>query len=85
MVLAESLMITHLVPLITLRGSNERKMIIGAASFNESKCKGNPDTSKEFKNSTGKCTAWDLSNTKSSDLYSTGSPGNCATKAVLIV
>ena len=85
MVFAESLVITHLVPLVTLGGSNERKMIIGSASFNESKCKGNPDISKEFKNSTGKCTAWDSSSTESSDMYSTGSPGNCATKAVLIV
>ena len=33
----------------------------------------------------GKCTAWDSSSTESSELYSTGSPGNCATKAVLIV
>ena len=60
-------------------------MIIGAASFNESKCEGNLDTSKEFKNSMGKCTAYDSSGTESSDLYSTGSPGNCATKGVLIV
>ena len=85
MVLAESLVIIHLVPFVTLGGSKERKMIIGAASFNESKCEGNPDTSKEFKNSMGKWTAWDSSRTKSSDRYSTGSPGNCATKAVLIV
>ena len=33
----------------------------------------------------GKCTAWDSSSTESSDLYSTGLPGNCAIKAVLIV
>ena len=33
----------------------------------------------------GKCTAWDSSSTESRDLSSTGSPGNCATKAVLIV
>ena len=85
MVFAESLVITHLVPLVTLGESNERKMIIGALSFNESKCKGNPDTSQELKNSTGKCTAWDSPSTESSDLYLTGSPGNCATKAVLIV
>ena len=74
MVLAESLVITHLVPLVILGGCNELKMIIGAASFNESKCEGNPDTSKEFKNSMGKCTAWDSSGTEFSDLYSTGSP-----------
>ena len=43
MVFAESLVITHLVPLVTLGGSNELKMIIGATSFNESKCEGNPD------------------------------------------
>ena len=48
MVFAESLVITHLVPLVALGGSNERKMIIGAASFNESKFEGIPDTSKEF-------------------------------------
>ena len=60
-------------------------MIIGAASFNERECEGNPETSKEFKNSMGKCTAWDSSSTESSDLYSTDSPGNCATKAVLII
>jgi len=84
MVFAESLVITHLVPLVA-PGSNERKMIIGAASFNDSKCEGNPDISKEFKNSMGKCTAWDSSGTESSDLFSTGSPGNCATKGMLIV
>ena len=28
-------------------------MTIGAGSFNESKCEGNPDTTKEFKNSMG--------------------------------
>ena len=50
MVFAESLVITHLVPLVTLGEYDERKMIIGTASFNESKCEGNPDTSKEFKN-----------------------------------
>ena len=33
MVFAESLVITHLVPLVTLGGSNELKMIIGVASF----------------------------------------------------
>ena len=82
---AESLVITHLVPLVTLGGSNECKMTIGAASFNESKCEGNSDTSKEFKNSTGKCTAWDSSSTESSDRYSKGSPGNCAIKVMLIV
>ena len=60
-------------------------MVIGAVSFNESKCEGNPDTSKEFKNSMGKCKAWDSSSTESSDLYSTGSTGNRATKAMLIV
>ena len=61
MVLAESLVITHLVPLVTLGGSNERKMIIGTASFNKRECEGNPETSKECKNSMGKCTAWDSS------------------------
>ena len=30
MVFAESLVITHLVPLVTLGGSKDRKMIIGA-------------------------------------------------------
>ena len=74
MVFTESSVITHLVPLVTLGGSKERKMINGVASFNESKCEGNPETSKEFKNSMGKCTAWDSSSTESSDLYSTGSP-----------
>ena len=33
----------------------------------------------------GKCTARDSSSTESNDLYSTDSPGSCATKAVLIV
>jgi len=60
-------------------------MIIGTAIFNESRCKRNPYTSKEFKNSMGKCTAWNSSSTESNDLYSTGSPDNCATKAVLRV
>ena len=67
MVLAESLVITHLVPFVTLGGSKEHKLIIGTASFNVSKCEGNPDTSKEFKNSMGKCTAWDSSRTESSN------------------
>jgi len=40
---------------------------------------------KSLKNSIGKCTASDSSSTESNNLYSTGSPGNCATKAVLIV
>ena len=66
-------------------GSNDCKMIIEAAIFNESKCEGNPETSKEFRNSVGKCTAWDSSSTESNDLYSTESPGSCATRAVLIV
>ena len=85
MVLAERLVIAHLVPLVTLGGPKERKMIIGAASFYVSKCEGNFETSKEFKNSMGKCTAWNSLSTESRDLYSTGSPGNCATKVVLIV
>ena len=37
-VLAESLVITHLVPLVTRGGSKERKIVIGAPTFNESKC-----------------------------------------------
>ena len=45
------------------RGFKEREMIIGAASFNVSKCEGNYETSKEFKNSMGKCMAWDSSST----------------------
>ena len=49
MVFGESLVITHLVPLVTLGGSKDRKMIIGAAIFSESKWEGNPETSKEFK------------------------------------
>ena len=85
MVLAESFVITHLVPLVTLGGSKDRKMIIGAASFNVSRCEGNPETSKEFKNSIGKCTAWDSSGTESNDLYLTESPGNYASSEVFIV
>ena len=84
MVFAESLVITHLVPLVTLGGSKDRKMIIGAEIFNDSRCEGNPETSREFRNSIGKCTAWDSSSTESNDLYSTDSPGSCATRAVLI-
>ena len=52
MVFAESLVIMHLVPLVTLGGSKDRKMIIGAETFNDNRCKGNPETSREFKNST---------------------------------
>ena len=48
-------------------------------------CEGNPETSREFRNSMGKCTAWDSSSTESSDLYSTVSPGNYATNVALIV
>ena len=76
MVFAESLVITHLVPLVTLGGSKDRKMIIGAETFNDSRCEGNPETYREFRNSIGKCTAWDSSSTESNDLYSTDSPGN---------
>ena len=85
MVFAESLVIAHLVPLVTLGGSKDRKIIIGAESFKDSTCEGNPETSREFKNSMGKCTAWDSSSTESKDLYSTDSPGNCATNVALIV
>ena len=81
MVLAESLVITHLVPFVTLGGSKERL----GQQVSMSKCEGNPDTSKEFKNSMGKCTAWNSSSTESSDQYSTGLPGNSANKAMLIV
>ena len=66
------------------RGSKDRKMIIGAETFNDNRCEGNPETSREFRNSIGKCTAWDSSNTESNNLYSTGSPGSCVTRAVLI-
>ena len=48
--------------------------------------KENPETSREFKKFYGeKCTAWDSSSTESKDLYSTDSPGNCATNVALIV
>ena len=40
MVFAESLVITHLVPLVTLGGSKDRKMIIGAPILNDSRCEG---------------------------------------------
>ena len=66
---AESLVITHLVPLVTLRGSKDRKMIIGAEICNDSRCEGNPETLREFRNSIGKCEAWDSSNMESNDLY----------------
>ena len=85
MVFAESLVITHLVPLVTLGGSKDRTIIIGAKSFKDSVYEGNPETSSEFRNSTGKCTAWDSSSTEFSDLYSTDSPGNCATNVALIL
>ena len=64
-------MVLHLVPLVTLEGSEDRKMIIGAAIFNDNRCDGNPETSREFKNFMGICTAWDSSSTESKDLYST--------------
>ena len=85
MVFAESLVITHLIPLVTLGGSKDHKIIIGADSFKDSVCEGNPGTSREFRNSMGKCTAWDSSSTEYSDLYSTVSPGNYATNVALIV
>ena len=49
MVFAESLVITHLVPFVTLGGSKDRKIIIGAESFKDSTCDGNPEISREFK------------------------------------
>jgi len=48
MVFAESLVITHLVPLVTLEESKDHRMTIGAVIFNEIRCEGNPETSKEF-------------------------------------
>ena len=42
-------------------GSSECKIIIGAPTFNESKCGGKPETSKECKHSVGNSTAWDSS------------------------
>ena len=85
MVLAESLVTTHLVPFVTRGGSKERKIIIGAPTFNESKCGGNPDTSREFKNSVGNLTASDSSGTEFKDLYCVHSPGNYSTRVVLMV
>ena len=84
MVFAESLVTMYLVRLVTLGGSKDRKMIIGAETFNDSRCEGNPETSREFRNSIGKCTAWDSSSTESNDLYSMHSPGGCTTREVLI-
>ena len=72
-------------PLVTRGGSNERKNIIGAPTFNESKCGGNPDTSKEFKNSLGNSATWHSSGTVYKYLYWMHSPGNCSTKVVLMV
>ena len=65
-------------------GSKDRKMIIGAETFNDSRCEENPKTFREFRNSIGKCTAWDSSSTVSNNLYSTDSPGSRATRTVLI-
>ena len=79
MTFAESLAITHLVPFVTFGGFKDSKIIIGAATF---KCEGNPETSKEFKNSVGN---WDSSGTEFKDLYSTQSPGNCSTRVVLVL
>ena len=84
MVFGESFVITHLVPLVTLGGYKDCKMVIGAASFNDSRWERSPETTKEFRNSIGKCTIWNSSSTESNDLYSTDSPGNCVTKLVLI-
>ena len=52
-VLAESLVITHPMPFVTLEGSNNCKIIIGALTFKDSKCKGKPKASKEYKNFIG--------------------------------
>ena len=50
MVFAESLVITHLVPFVTLGDlCKDRKIIIGAAIFNKSKREGNPETSRNSK------------------------------------
>ena len=68
MVFAESLVITHLVPLVTLGGSKDRKIIIGAESFKDSTCEGNPETSREFKNSMGKMHSLGSSSTESKEL-----------------
>ena len=56
---AESLVIQYLVPLIILGRFKDSKIIIGAESFKNYLRKGNPKTSREFKNSIGKCIAWD--------------------------
>ena len=86
MVLAESLVITHLVPFVPLGGSKECKMIIGAASFNESKCEGNKIPLKSLK------IQWENAQP---GIHQEQNPvictqqahqvRNCATKAVLIV
>jgi len=46
MLLAKSLVITHLVRLATRGGSNEDKIIEGTPAFKDSKCGDNPETSK---------------------------------------
>ena len=45
---AERLVITHLVLLVTLGGS-DHKMVNGAPIFNENRCEGNSEITKEFK------------------------------------
>ena len=57
-----------MLTLVTFGGSKDCKIIIGAENFKDSTCEGNPETSREFKNSMGKCTAWDSSSTESKDL-----------------
>jgi len=47
--LPESLVTTHLVPLVTCGGSKEHKIIIGAPTFDESKCGATPRLLKSLK------------------------------------
>jgi len=83
--LAESLVTMHLVPLVTRGGSKERKIIISAPTFNESKCGATLRLLKSLKNSVGNSTARVSSGTESKDLYWMQSPGNSSTKVLLMV
>jgi len=84
MLLAESLVITHLVPLVTLGGCSERKIIIGVPTFNESKRGGKPETSKSLKTQLETWQPGDSPGTESNDLYWMHSPGSCSTRVVLM-
>ena len=67
------------VPLVKWGGSSDRNTIMGIPTLRQRVCGGNPDTSIEFRNSTGKCSDSSSDTAVSTDLKLTDSPANALT------